>query len=85
VTIKIRTALKENNQIAISITDNGTGIKPEIQSKIFDPFFTTKPVGQGTGLGLSISHQIVQQHQGQLLCSSELGVGTEFTILLSYS
>ncbi len=83
-TIWIRTAVKENNQIAISITDNGAGIKPEIKPKIFDPFFTTKPVGQGTGLGLSISHQIVQQHQGQLLCSSQLGVGTEFTILLPY-
>ncbi|RUT10162.1 serine/threonine protein kinase [Dulcicalothrix desertica PCC 7102] len=83
-TIRISTALKENNQIAISIIDNGTGIKPEIKPKIFDPFFTTKPVGQGTGLGLSISHQIVQQHQGQLVCLSELGVGTEFTILLPY-
>ncbi|MBW4601397.1 MAG: AAA family ATPase [Calothrix sp. FI2-JRJ7] len=83
-TIWIRTGVRENNQIAISIIDNGAGIKPEIQSKIFDPFFTTKPVGHGTGLGLSISHQIVQQHKGQLLCSSELGVGTEFTILLPY-
>ncbi|OKH45763.1 serine/threonine protein kinase [Calothrix sp. HK-06] len=83
-TIWIRTAVKEHNQIAITIADNGAGIKPEIQSKIFDPFFTTKPVGHGTGLGLSISHQIVQQHKGQLLCLSELGVGTEFTILLPY-
>ncbi|BAZ15480.1 multi-sensor signal transduction multi-kinase [Calothrix sp. NIES-4071] len=83
-TIWIRTAVKENNQIAITIADNGAGIKPEIKPKIFDPFFTTKPVGQGTGLGLSISHQIIEQHQGQLLCSSELGVGTEFTILLPY-
>jgi histidine kinase len=80
--IWIRTTIKENNHIAITIADNGAGIQPEIQSKIFDPFFTTKPVGQGTGLGLSISHQVVQKHQGQLVCSSQLGVGTEFTILL---
>jgi signal transduction histidine kinase len=71
------------NQIKISIKDNGSGMSPETQSKIFDPFFTTKPVGQGTGLGLSICYQIiVDKHQGQLDCISELGRGTEFLITL---
>ena len=55
----------------------------DTQSKIFDPFFTTKPVGKGTGLGLSTSYQIiVGEHGGNLICSSELGRGTEFTIIL---
>lgn len=82
-TIKIKTELRENNQISICITDNGIGINPENLTKIFDPFFTTKPVGQGAGLGLFISHQIiVEQHRGQLLCSSQMGVCTEFYILL---
>ncbi len=78
-TVDIRTAL-DNGQIVVTISDNGTGIKPEIQSKIFDPFFTTKPVGQGTGLGLSICHSIIERHGGQIELDSKLGQGTRFTI-----
>ncbi|MBE9128129.1 MULTISPECIES: sensor histidine kinase [unclassified Coleofasciculus] len=69
--------------VLIRIADNGSGIPPEIQKRIFETFFTTKPVGKGTGLGLAISYQIVtQKHGGQLLMQSQLGVGTEFKILL---
>ncbi|HBE19102.1 MAG TPA: hybrid sensor histidine kinase/response regulator [Cyanobacteria bacterium UBA11159] len=67
--------------IAIRISDNGIGMSHEVQKQIFDPFFTTKSVGKGTGLGLSISHEIiVEKHQGEFTCISELGKGTEFTI-----
>jgi signal transduction histidine kinase len=59
------------------------GIPQEIQSRIFDTFFTTKPAGKGTGLGLAISYQIIsEKHGGQLNFISDLGVGTEFEILL---
>ncbi len=79
--IKIQTDVSENNWIVIRLADNGCGMTEEIQSKIFDPFFTTKPIGKGTGLGLSTSYQIiVDQHQGQLSCHSQLGQGTEFVI-----
>ncbi|HEY9749775.1 MAG TPA: GAF domain-containing protein [Allocoleopsis sp.] len=87
-TITIRTELiatpgQEVSVARIAIADNGPGIAPELQSKIFDPFFTTKEIGQGTGLGLTVSYQIVvNQHQGQLRCHSELGQGTEFVIEL---
>ena len=65
--------------VTITISDNGPGIVPEIQSKIFDPFFTTKPVGQGTGLGLTTAHQIVvDQHGGRLYTQS--GQGSTFVI-----
>ncbi len=71
----------EVEEIVIRIADNGQGIPESIHSRLFEPFFTTKPVGRGTGLGLSISYQIVvQQHQGQLICQSQPGQGTEFTI-----
>lgn len=80
-TIWIRTEISHQNWVTISISDNGSGIPTDIQSKIFDPFFTTKPVGKGTGLGLSISYQIiVEKHHGQLSCYSEIGKRTEFVI-----
>jgi len=66
----------------IMIKDTGCGIKPENFPKIFDPFFTTKPPGLGTGLGLSVCQGIVSSHGGKITCSSSLGNGTEFTVIL---
>ncbi|MBR1270207.1 PAS domain S-box protein [Bradyrhizobium sp. AUGA SZCCT0222] len=68
--------------VAISVTDTGTGIAPDVLSKIFDPFFTTKPIGKGTGLGLSQVHGFVHQAGGTVRVASELGKGTKITILL---
>ena len=61
--IKIRTELRSQNQLRISIMDNGLGMPEEIRQKIFNPFFTTKSVGKGTGMGLSIqlSNYIIAQ------------------------
>ncbi|HEY9836514.1 MAG TPA: ATP-binding protein [Vampirovibrionales bacterium] len=81
-TICIHTEV-QNNCLVIQITDNGQGIPTEIQDRLFEPFFTTKPAGKGTGLGLSISYQIiVEKHKGLFTCSSILGKGTEFKIIL---
>jgi signal transduction histidine kinase len=77
--VKIKTEV-ENDKVVASISDNGSGIKPEVQSKIFEPFFTTKPVGQGTGLGLSICHSIIERHGGQIHCESSLDEGTTFRV-----
>ncbi len=68
--------------VAISVSDTGTGIAPDVLSKIFDPFFTTKPIGKGTGLGLSQVHGFAHQAGGTVKVSSELGKGTTITILL---
>jgi signal transduction histidine kinase len=81
--IRIRSATIDKNTVAISISDNGCGIPPDVKSRLFDPFFTTKPMGKGTGLGLAISHQIiVEKHGGKLHCLSEPEQGTEFVIEL---
>jgi signal transduction histidine kinase len=68
--------------VLVKIADTGCGIPPEDLGKIFDPFFTTKPVGQGTGLGLSVSYGIIQQHGGSIDVTSEVDIGSEFTIRL---
>ncbi|MDF2387913.1 histidine kinase [Nostoc ellipsosporum NOK] len=79
--IIIRTQVKNQERLIISIKDNGPGIPEKVKTKLFDPFFTTKPVGQGTGLGLSISYQIVvDKHRGTLECISAPGEGAEFVI-----
>ncbi|MBV6624940.1 MAG: HAMP domain-containing protein [Rivularia sp. (in: Bacteria)] len=78
--IRVSTELINNQNIAIRIADNGSGIPQNVQAKLFDPFFTTKEVGKGTGLGLSISYQIiVDKHHGKLSCDSS-DKGTEFMI-----
>jgi two-component system NtrC family sensor kinase len=79
--IKITTKQQENN-IVVTITDNGSGIDPENLSKLFDPFFTTKEEGVGTGLGLSISYDIIQEHNGSIIVTSEPDNGSCFSITL---
>ncbi len=80
--ITIRAAA-EGDEAVISVSDNGCGVPPENLSKLYDPFFTTKEVGRGTGQGLAISHAIVvDKHGGEISVSSEVGVGTHFTVRL---
>lgn len=77
------TSKKIDDEIQISVRDNGTGIPEELQSKIFQPFFTTKPTGQGTGLGLSLAYDIVTKgHGGTIEVESMEGEGTTFTVKL---
>ncbi|AEI46724.1 tetratricopeptide repeat-containing sensor histidine kinase [Runella slithyformis] len=81
-TVIVRTKA-EKDQIIITVTDNGTGMPEEVQSKIFQPFFTTKPAGEGTGLGLSLAYDIVTKgHSGTLEVESKEDEGTTFTLKL---
>lgn len=81
--IEITTQLGADQTVCITITDNGCGMSDTTRHKIFEPFFTTKNVGKGTGLGLALAYAIItEKHQGQLICTSEVGQGTRFEIHL---
>jgi len=69
-------------EILISIKDNGTGMDEATQARIFEPFFTTKDLGEGTGLGLSIVYSIIEKHNGLIEVESQQGIDTEFMIYI---
>jgi PAS domain S-box-containing protein len=75
-------AAAEGNFLAIRIVDTGTGMSPETVQRVFEPFFTTKQVDKGTGLGLSQVYGFAKQSHGEIDVSSELGVGSAFTLYL---
>ena len=68
--------------VTVSVSDTGSGIKPEVRQRLFDPFFTTKGQGEGTGLGLSIVHGIVEGFAGAVVVESEPGHGATFTVYI---
>ena len=73
--------------VLVTVHDEGMGIPKENLDKLFSPFFTTKQVGKGTGLGLAVTHGIVKMHRGQITVESNADpaagpTGTTFTISL---
>ena len=79
-TLAVQT-VKQPGGVRVSITDNGSGITPEVLAHMFEPFYTTKPAGEGSGLGLDIARRIVQEHGGRLEAQSVPG-RTEFSVWL---
>ncbi len=68
--------------VSLCVSDNGTGMTPDVVAKAFDPFFTTKPLGEGTGLGLSMIYGFVRQSGGQARIYSEVGQGSTVCLYL---
>src|SRR5262249_44081773 len=77
----LRTQLRRDGRVAVSVGDNGPGIPAEGLPRIFDPFFSTKKQGRGTGLGLSVSFGIVRDHGGEILVETQMGAGTTFIVV----
>ena len=80
--LAVTTRRATGNYVEVRVSDDGSGIAPEIIDKIFSPFFTTKPVGRGTGLGLSVCYGIVNNMGGDITVESEKNVGTTFVLKL---
>lgn len=72
-------AVRSNEQICLTVTDNGHGIGEEIRQRIYEPFFTTRP--QGTGLGLAVVRSVAEAHNGEILVDSS-AQGSTFAICL---
>ncbi|MFH1347139.1 MAG: HAMP domain-containing sensor histidine kinase [Candidatus Margulisiibacteriota bacterium] len=66
--------------VAISVSDNGLGIQPDLIKEIFNPFFTTKDPSDNTGLGLSVLLRIMALHGGGVDLISKSGQGSKFTL-----
>jgi signal transduction histidine kinase len=68
--------------VLVTFRDTGKGMDPSVIGRIFDPFFTTREVGKGSGLGLSVVHGIVSEMGGEIIVSSEISIGSVFSIYL---
>lgn len=80
---KIRIRVDNQEKIfQLRISDNGTGIKPEVQTQIFNPLFTTRDPGLYSGMGLTTAFTIVSEHEGTLEVLSQTGAGTTAIISL---
>ncbi|MGD9852621.1 MAG: PAS domain-containing sensor histidine kinase [Nitrospirales bacterium] len=78
--IRIATSTQQDNEIRISISDQGRGIPPKEREKIFQLYYTTKH--HGSGLGLPLAYRFVQLHEGVIDVQSEVGKGTTFIVRL---
>ncbi|MCQ8239632.1 histidine kinase famiy protein [Rhizosaccharibacter radicis] len=73
--------LPAGRYVTLSVSDQGTGMTPEVLERAVEPFFTTKPTGKGTGLGLAMAHGFAQQSLGRLEIESEQRRGTTVRML----
>ncbi len=84
ITIEVRTPTSDT--VSFAIRDTGPGIAPTDLARIFDPFIQASASHsrshEGTGLGLSVSRELTRLLGGDLVVSSELGVGSVFTVTL---
>ncbi len=76
--IELKAFFNKRGRVTMQVTDNGTGILPEVLDKIFIPFFTTKQ--SGSGIGLSLSRQILRLHNGTITANSIPEEETVFTL-----
>ena len=74
--LSLKVSRSERGQVIFSVTDAGTGLKPEDLHKVFDAFWTTKQ--NGIGMGLAICHSIIEAHGGKIWAENNTGPGATF-------
>ncbi len=82
IRVQVRAALES---VEIEVADTGVGIEAAEQDRIFEPYYqgqAGQDLPSSTGLGLAIAHKMVTLLQGSIRLTSELGVGSTFTIIL---
>lgn len=83
LTVRTASVGREGAQeVALEVTDSGTGVSESIRDQIFEPLFTTKGVGRGTGLGLALVQEALRQSNGRVEVDSESGRGATFRLVL---
>lgn len=73
----------DGTSVVVRIADNGVGMSATTRERLFEPFFTTR--AKGTGLGLAVTHKILESHQAKTEVRSQVGQGTEFTLVFPCS
>jgi signal transduction histidine kinase/CheY-like chemotaxis protein len=73
-------ALPTGDYLALSVTDQGSGITPDVMEHLFEPFFTTRSAESGTGLGLAVVHGVLAELKGAIDVQSRPGAGARFTL-----
>lgn len=81
--IRLQVVCPDEDHVTVQVIDNGCGIPPERLPVLGEPFYTTKE--KGTGLGLMVSYRIIENHQGTIEITSEVGRGTEVSVTLPVS
>jgi len=80
--MRVESMAPNDQEVAIIISDTGSGIPAESLDTIFEPYFTTKQPGVGTGLGLFVTRKLVENLGGSISVASDPGRGTTFTVTL---
>jgi signal transduction histidine kinase len=78
--LSVRVEETKKGNLLIEVSDQGTGMAPDVAARIFEPFFTTK--SNGMGMGLAISQTIIEAHGGDIWVESKSGQGTTFRLIL---
>jgi PAS domain S-box-containing protein len=77
--------IEPGRYVALTLTDNGSGMSADVLSRVFEPFYTTKEVGKGSGLGLSQVYGFVRQSGGHVAIRSEVAKGTSVRLYLPWA
>ena len=81
--VRVTTALENGNMVRFGVKDNGSGMNENVKANLFKSFFSTKGA-KGTGLGLLVTKKLIEEHQGTIDVTSQLGKETTFSIRLPF-